>query len=53
MREGVSESDNWERYDPNGFEILTENQKDLDAEIELSKKTAGGASVKYYKSDEF
>jgi hypothetical protein len=54
MREGVSNDDNWERYDPNGFEILKENQKNLDEQIEgaadsSAKKTAGG--VRFYESE--
>ena len=52
MREGVSESNPWGKYDPSGIEILNENQKNLDAElnqISSSKKkseeiTPGGTS---------
>lgn len=58
MREGVSDDDNWERYDPNGFEILKENQKNLDDKIEApaeppAKKTGGGGQkIKFYESEE-
>lgn len=34
MREGVSESNPWGKYDPSGIEILNENQKNLDAELD-------------------
>ena len=52
MREGVSESNPWGKYDPSGIEILNENQKNLDAElnqISSSKKnfeeiTPGGTA---------
>ena len=33
MRDGVSESNPWGKYDPSGIEILNENQKNLDAEL--------------------
>ena len=58
MREGVSEDDNWEKYDPNGFEILKENQKNLDEQIEAPAKppakkttTTGGSTIKFYENE--
>jgi hypothetical protein len=40
MREGVSESNPWNAYDPSGIEILTENQMDLDGDMLSGDKSA-------------
>jgi hypothetical protein len=40
MREGVTEEESWEKYDPSGIEIMKENQKDLDAPLVIENKAA-------------
>ena len=48
MRDGVTESNPWGKYDPSGIEIMNENQKNLDDElnkISSSKKKSEEITV--------